>query len=117
MQHAYQSLGSFKVRVYQLSEGDLQHVSDAAVSASLDGPTTPFMQTALLSKMSARARSRSGLTIGGVQSNFQQMLAQGGNSGSCGTACTGGRATLTCFTATPWTSYPSKIWRRTAPCI
>ena len=81
-QHAYQSVGSYKVRVYQLSEGDLQHVSAAAVSASQDGPTTPFMQTALLSKMSAQGSIKNGLTIGGVQSNFQQMLAQGGNSGS-----------------------------------
>src|ERR1019366_9360598 len=70
------------IRVYQLSEGDLQHVSAAAVSASQDGPTTPFMQTALLSKMSAQGSIKSGLTIGGVQSNFQQMLAQGSSTGS-----------------------------------
>jgi hypothetical protein len=82
MQHAYQSLGSFKIRVYQLSEGDLQHVSAAAVSASQDGPTTPFMQMALLSKISAQGSIKSGLTVAGVQSNFQQMLAQGNNTGT-----------------------------------
>ena len=81
-QHAYQSLGSYTIRVYQLSEGDLQHVSAAAVSASQDGPTTPFMQTALLSKMSAQGAIKSGLTVSGVQSNFQQMLAQGNNPGT-----------------------------------
>ena len=82
----YQSLGSYKIRVYQLSEGNLQHVSAAAVSASQDGPTTPFMQTALLSKMSAQGSIASGLTVSGVQSNFQQMLAQGSNSGTSAAA-------------------------------
>jgi hypothetical protein len=81
-QHVYQSLGEFKIRVYQLSEGDLQHVSAAAVSASQDGPTTPFMQMALLSKVSAQGSLKSGLTVAGVQSNFQQMLAQGNNTGT-----------------------------------
>jgi hypothetical protein len=81
-QHVYQSLGSYTIRVYQLSEGDLQHVSAAAVSASQDGPTTPFMQTALLSKMSAQGSIKNGLSISGVQSSFQQMLVQGSNPGT-----------------------------------
>lgn len=82
IQHAYQSPGSYTVRVYQLSEGDLQNVSAAAVSASQDGPTTPFMQMALLSKVSAQGSIKSGLSIAGVRSSFQQMLAQSGGSGS-----------------------------------
>ncbi len=86
MQHAYQSSGSYKVRVYQLSEGDLQNVSAAAVSASQDGPTTPFMQMALLSKVSAQGSIKSGLSIAGVQSNFQQMLGQGGGTSTSSAA-------------------------------
>ena len=81
MQHTYHSPNSYTVRVFQLSEGDLQHVSVGSVSASVDGPTTPFMQTALLSKMSAQGAVKNGLTLTGVQANFQQILA-GGNSGS-----------------------------------
>lgn len=81
VQHIYQSPNSYTVRVFQLSEGDLQHVSVGSVSASVDGPTTPFMQTALLSKMSAQGAVKNGLTLTGVQNNFQQILA-GGNSGS-----------------------------------
>ena len=50
MQHVYQSLGSFTVRVYQISNDDLQHVSESAISSSVDGPTTPFLQTALLAR-------------------------------------------------------------------
>jgi hypothetical protein len=86
MQHAYQSPGSYTVRVYQLSEGDLQHVGASAVSASVDGPTTPFMQTALLSKISTQDSIKSGLTVAGVQSNFQQILAQGSNTGTSAAA-------------------------------
>ncbi len=82
MQHAYQSPGSYTLRVYQLSEGDLQHVSAAAVSASQDGPTTPFMQMALLSKVSAQGSIKSGLTVAGIQTNFQQMLTQGSGTGT-----------------------------------
>ncbi len=82
MEHAYHSLGRFTVRVYQISNDDLQHVSESAISSSVDGPTTPFLQTALLSKMtSTGAVSKSGLTVSGVQSSFQQLLGQsGGNS-------------------------------------
>ncbi len=77
MQHAYQTTGSFKIRVYQLSNVDLQHVSVGAVSSSVDGPATPVLQTALLSKMTAQgALSRNGLTTAGVQSSLQQVLAQ-----------------------------------------
>jgi hypothetical protein len=81
MQHTYQSPNSYTVRVFQLSEGDLQHVSVGSVSASVDGPTTPFMQTALLSKMASQGAMKNGLTLTGVQTNFQQMLG-GGNSGT-----------------------------------
>ena len=81
MEHAYHSLGRFTVRVYQISNDDLQHVSESAISSSVDGPTTPFLQTALLSKMtSTGAVSKSGLTVSGVQSSFQQLLGQ--NSGN-----------------------------------
>ena len=82
MEHAYHSLGEFTVRVYQISNDDLQHVSESAISSSVDGPTTPFLQTALLSKMtSSGGLSKSGLTVSGVQSSFQQLLGQsGGNS-------------------------------------
>ncbi len=84
MQHAYQSPGSYTVRVFQLPEGDLQHVSVASVSASVDGPTTPFMQTALLAKMAMQGTAKGGsLTLANVQSGFQQILLQGkGNGGS-----------------------------------
>jgi hypothetical protein len=82
MQHAYQSTGSFTVRVFQLPEGDLQHVSVASVSASVDGPTTPFMQTALLGKMAAQGTAKGGnLTLANVQSGFQQILLQGNKGG------------------------------------
>ena len=81
MKHTYQSPNGYTVRVFQLSEGDLQHVSVGSVSASVDGPTTPFMQTALLSKMASTGAVKSGLTLTGVQTNFQQMLG-GGNSGT-----------------------------------
>lgn len=37
---------------------------------------------ALLSKVSAQGSLKSGLTVAGVQSNFQQMLAQGNNTGT-----------------------------------
>ena len=82
MEHAYHSLGRFTVRVYQISDDDLQHVSESAISSSVDGPTTPFLQAALLSKMtSTGAVSKSGLTVSGVQSSFQQLLGQNtGNS-------------------------------------
>lgn len=80
MQHTYQSPNGYTVRVFQLSEEDLQHVSVGSVSASVDGPTTPFMQTALLSKMASSGAVKNGLTLTGVQTNFQQMLGGGGTS-------------------------------------
>ena len=85
MQHTYQSPNSYTVRVFQLSEGDLQHASVGSVSASVDGPTTPFMQTALLSKMAPQGAVKSGLTLAGVQSSFQQILS-GGNPGGTSSA-------------------------------
>jgi len=81
VQHAYQSTGGYTVRVFQLSEADLQHVSAASVAASVDGPTTPFMQTALLSKLTAQGSAKSGgFTLASVQSGFQQILSPGGSS-------------------------------------
>jgi hypothetical protein len=81
MRHAYQVTGGFTVRVYQISSEDLQHVSESAISSSVDGPTTPFLQTALLSKMASQGGvSKSGLTLIGVQTNFQQILSQGSGS-------------------------------------
>jgi hypothetical protein len=87
MQHAYQSTGSFTIRVYQLSNEDLQHTSVASVSSSVDGPTTPFLQAALLSKMTSQGTvNHSGLTVAGVQSSFQQLLSPGSGSVSASQA-------------------------------
>jgi len=81
LQHAYQSTGSFTVRVYQISNDDLQHVSEQAISSSVDGPTTPFLQAALLTKMTAQgAVTKTGLTMASVQSNFKQMMSPGSGS-------------------------------------
>jgi hypothetical protein len=81
MHHAYQATGPFTVRVYQISNEDLQHVSESAISSSVDGPTTPFLQTALLSKMTSQGSvTKSGLTLTGVQTSLQQVLSQGNNS-------------------------------------
>jgi len=86
VQHVYQSPNKHTVRVFVLSEGDLQHVSIGSVSASVDGPTTPFMQTALLTKLTSQGGGgvKSGLTLSGVQSGFQQVLL--GSKGGGGAA-------------------------------
>ncbi|MGO9167582.1 MAG: hypothetical protein ACLP56_12000, partial [Candidatus Sulfotelmatobacter sp.] len=83
LQHVYQTPNSYTVRVFVLSEGDLQHVSIGSVSASVDGPTTPFMQTALLTKLTSQGGGgvRNGLTLSGVQSGFQQILLGGKGGG------------------------------------
>lgn len=81
IEHAYHSTGQFIVRVYQISNDDLQHVSESSISSSIDGPTTPFLQAALLSKMTAQGGlNKSGLTVSAVQSNFHQLL--GGSNGN-----------------------------------
>jgi len=81
VKHTYQSPGRYTVRVFQLSEADLQHVTASSVAASVDGPTTPFMQTALLSRMSAQGAAKGGnFTLAGVQSSFQQILSPGSSS-------------------------------------
>jgi len=81
MHHAYHTTGDFTVRVYQISSEDLQHVSESAISSSVDGPTTPFLQSALLAKMTTQGGvSKNGLTLTGVQTNFQQLLSQGSGS-------------------------------------
>ena len=115
MEHAYHSLGEFTVRVYQISNDDLQHVSESAISSSVDGPTTPFLQTALaLEDDLYRRVSKSGLTVSGVQSSFQQLLGQsGGNSGGVA----GGGRRLHALLPYRWTSYLSRISMRMVPCI
>ena len=78
--HKYVATGSFKVRVFQLSEADLQHVNVASVSASADGPTTTFTQTALLSKMATQGTLNGGkFTLANLQSGMQAVFS-GGNS-------------------------------------
>jgi len=87
MRHVYQSPNSYTVRVFQLPEGDLQDVTLASVSASVDGPTTPFMQTALLTQMASQGTAKGGnLTLANVQSGFQQVLFQGNKAGSSSAA-------------------------------
>ena len=87
IQHAFHTTGSFTVRVYQISNDDLQHVSESAISSSVDGPTTPFLQTALLSKMTAQGGlSKSGLNASAVQTSFQQLLGQGGGNSAASQA-------------------------------
>ncbi len=114
MQHAYQTTGQFNIRVYQLSDEDLQHVSVGAVASSVDGPTTPFLQAALLSKMSSQgAVSRGGFTVAGVQSSFQQMLSQGMEIRRRRRL----RAMRICSSARRWTSRCRRIWRRMGHCI
>ncbi|HKH97908.1 MAG TPA: IPT/TIG domain-containing protein, partial [Candidatus Sulfotelmatobacter sp.] len=78
--HKYQATGSFKIRVFQLSEADLQHVNIASVSASVDGPTTTFTQTALLSKMAAQGTLNGGkFTLASLQSGMQAVFSGGGS--------------------------------------
>ncbi len=78
--HKYQATGTFKVRVFELSEADLQHVNIASVSASVDGPTTTFTQTALLSKMAAQGTLNGGkFTLASLQSGMQAVFSGGGS--------------------------------------
>lgn len=76
MNHKYQSTGSFTIRLFQLSNDDLQNVSVNAVSASVDGATTPFLRTALLNKMSSNGSMSGGnLTQTSMQLNLNGLLA------------------------------------------
>jgi hypothetical protein len=78
--HKYQATGRFTIRVFQLSEADLQHVNIASVSASVDGPTTTFTQTALLSKMAAQGTLNGGqFTLASLQSGMQAVFSGGGS--------------------------------------
>ena len=82
MRHAYQNAGSFTIRVFQLSEADAQHANISLVAASADGPTTPFLQAAVLSNVASQGKlKQSTLTQGTLQAGFQTILAHG-NSGA-----------------------------------
>jgi hypothetical protein len=82
MKHAYQNPGSFTIRVFQLSEADAQHVNISLVAASADGPTTPFLQAAVLSNVASQGKlKQSSLTQNTLQAGFQAVLAHG-NSGA-----------------------------------
>lgn len=82
MNHKYQSTGTFFIRLFQLSNDDLQNVSVSAVSASVDGPTTPFMRAALLNRMSSNGSMANGnLTQTAVQSNLKEIFT-GANQGN-----------------------------------
>jgi hypothetical protein len=78
--HKYQATGGFTIRLFQLSEADLQHVNIASVSASVDGPTTTFTQTALLSKMAAQGTLNGGkFTLTSLQSGMQAVFSGEGS--------------------------------------
>ena len=67
--------------MFELSEADLQHVNISSVSASVDGPTTNFTQTALLSKMATQGTLNGGkFTAANLQAGMQAVYS-GGNAG------------------------------------
>ena len=75
VKHAYGNQGSFKIRVFQLSEADAQHVNASLLAASVDGPgTSPFLQAATLNRISLSGGG------GGAQNSignaFQAVIAQ-----------------------------------------
>ena len=79
--HRYTSPNQYKVRVFQLSEADAQHVNASLVAASVDGPSgIPFLQAAMLQKI-AMPGSNSGSSNG--QNNYQTMLTGGSASSAC----------------------------------
>ncbi len=84
MTHQYQSTGNFTIRLFQLSNDDLQNVSVNSVSSAVDGASTPFLRTGLLAQMSANGSMANGvISQGALQSNLQQMLggaSQGNNA-------------------------------------
>ncbi len=82
MHHSYQTMGTFYIRVFQLSNDDLQKVNVNTVTATVDGANTPYLQAAMLTKMSSNGSIAKGnLTLTGVQSNMHELLS-GGNSGN-----------------------------------
>ncbi len=73
--HQYNNPGQFKIRVFQLSEADAQHINPALLSASIDGPGgSPFLQVATLGKLTSLGNSAS--SPNSVGSAFQSVLAQ-----------------------------------------
>jgi hypothetical protein len=79
--HSYASLNEYTIRVYQLSNDDLQNVSVDAVSASADGPTTPFLQAAVLSRVTSQGAAGAGsLTMTSLQSGLRQVISPGGGN-------------------------------------
>jgi len=80
--HAYSSPNSYKIRVFQLSEADAQHVSASAVAASADGPVgSPFLQAAMLQKI---AMPGSNSAPSSWQNSYQTMLMGGSASPGAG---------------------------------
>lgn len=92
MNHKYQTTGTFIIRLFQLSNDDLQNVSVNSVSASIDGATTPFMRAALLNKMSSNGSMANGnLTQAAVQTNLKEIF-NGANQGNSAASTAAGDA-------------------------
>ena len=76
--HRYTSPNTYKIRVFQLSEADAQHVNASLVAASVDGPSgIPFLQAAMLQKI---AMPGSNTASSNGQNNYQAMLMGGSAS-------------------------------------
>jgi len=74
--HAYSNAGGYKIRVFQLSEADAQHLNASALAASVDGPGgSPFLQVATLGKLVSLGNGAS--SQNSVGSAFQSVLSQG----------------------------------------
>jgi hypothetical protein len=74
--HAYANAGGYKIRVFQLSEADAQHLNPSVLSASIDGPGgSPFLQAATLGRLvMPGSGASSSNTVGDA---FQSVLTQG----------------------------------------
>lgn len=74
--HSYANADSYKIRVFQLSEADAQHLNPSVLSASIDGPSgSPFLQAATLGKLvMPGSGASSSNTVGDA---FQSVLTQG----------------------------------------
>ncbi len=80
--HRYTSPNTYKIRVFQLSEADAQHVNVSLVAASVDGPSgIPFLQAAMLQKI---AMPGSNSAASNAQNNYQTMLMRGSASSAPG---------------------------------
>ncbi len=74
--HAYENAGSYKIRVFQLSEADAQHLNPSALAASVDGPGgSPFLQVATLGKLVTQGNDAS--SPNSVGNAFQSVLTEG----------------------------------------